>query len=180
MSLEALEKSLPIHLRQWAREFHGAGTIYRLCPYLLAAVCDRESRGGLALSPQGPAGTGDKGHGRGIMQADDRFHVSFVSATDGSGKHLWKQAPFNVLYGAKLLRDNLDALLDVSLALSAYNAGVARVRAASDLVSVGPDDATTLEMRRKAADAKTTGGNYGADVLRRRAQWAPPDAPLVR
>ena len=177
--LDALEKNLPLHLRQWKRELCGAGIITRLCPYLLAAVMDRESRGGLALKPTGPAGTGDGGHGRGLGQIDDRFHVSFVTASDGAGKALWKQPAFNVLYGAKLLRDNLDALLDVSLALSAYNAGVARVRAASDLVPVGPDDATTLDLRRRAADGKTTGGNYAADCLRRRAQWAPADAPLV-
>lgn len=177
--LEALEKNLPLHLRQWKRELAGAGIMFRLCPYLLAAVVDRESRGGFALKPTGPAGTGDGGHGRGLGQIDDRFHVSFVTCTDGGGKALWKQPAFNILYAAHLLRTNIDALLDVSLALSAYNAGVARVRAASDLVPVGPDDATTLELRRKAADLKTTGGNYAADVLRRRAQWAPADAPLV-
>lgn len=179
MTLSEVEKALPLHLRQWAKEFVGAGIMCRLCPFLLAAICDRESRGGLTLKPTGPAGTGDGGHGRGLCQIDDRFHVSFITSSDGYGKALWKQPVFNILYAAKLLRDNVDALLDVSLALSAYNAGVARVRAAADLVPVGKDDATTLELRRKAADGKTAGGNYAADVLRRRAQWAPADASLV-
>ena len=36
--LDALEKNLPLHLRQWKRELCGAGIMTRLCPYLLAAV----------------------------------------------------------------------------------------------------------------------------------------------
>lgn len=175
--LDALERNLPVHLRQWKREFAGAATIYRLCPYLLAAICDRESRGGLALTPPGPSGTGDKGHGRGLGQIDDRFHPGFVNATDSAGRHLWKQPAFNVLYAAKLLREAVDALGDVPLALSAYNAGVARVKAAVFAVPLPDAQGELLARQRKAADSKTTGGNYAADVLRRRAQWAPIDAP---
>lgn len=178
MTLADLEQRLPKHLAQWRRELHAASTVSRLCPYLLAAVCDRESRGGLALTPPGPGGTGDSGHGRGLMQVDDRFHVGFITASDSAGRHLWRQPSYNILYGAQLLRSNLDALGDVHLALAAYNAGVARVRTAANAVTVGGDAETLLGQRRAAADARTTGGDYGRDVLRRRAQWAPSDAPL--
>ncbi|MFP2901451.1 transglycosylase SLT domain-containing protein [Corallococcus sp. 4LFB] len=174
-TLQDLESRLPKHLAQWAREFLAASTATRLCPYLLAGVCDREARGGMALKPPGPAGTGDHGNGRGLMQVDDRHHPGFVGATDGAGRELWRLPAFNVLYGAMLLRANLDALKDVHLALSAYNAGLKKVRQAMGN-AVLPGDA--MGQLRKYADALTTGRDYGADVLRRRAQWAPADAPL--
>lgn len=41
-------------------------------PFLLSAIMERESGSGELLSPPGPAGTGDGGHGRGLMQLDDR------------------------------------------------------------------------------------------------------------
>lgn len=179
MTLEAFEKNLPLHLRQWAREFYGVGIIYCLCPYLLAAVCDRESRGGLALKPIGASGTGDMGHGRGLLQVDDRFHLGFVCAADSGGHHLWKKPAFNVLYGAALLRANIDTLGDVHLALSAYNAGVTRVRESAGKVMPSGDKEADLARRRAAADERTTGDNYAADTIRRRAQWAPPEAPLT-
>jgi hypothetical protein len=177
-SLAELQQRLPKHLAQWGRELHAAATVARLCPFLLAAVCDRESRGGLALKPLGPAGTGDFGHGRGLMQVDDRFHPGFLVASDSAGKHLWKLPAYNILYGALLLRSYLDALQDVHLALAAYNAGVGKVRRAADAITVSGDKVKLLEQRRAAADALTSGGDYGRDVLRRRAQWAPSEAPL--
>ena len=177
-SLAEVEQRLPKHLAQWSREFHAASTVARLCPYLLAAVCDRESRGGLALKPPGPAGKGDFGHGRGLMQVDDRFHPGFLVASDGAGTHLWKLPAYNILYGALLLRANVDALKDVHLALAAYNAGVSKVRRAADAITLSGDLARLMEQRRAAADSLTSGGDYGRDVLRRRAQWAPAEAPL--
>ncbi|RKG68658.1 hypothetical protein D7V80_11710 [Corallococcus sp. CA054B] len=178
MSLAELGQRLPKHLSQWSRELHAASTVTRLCPYLLAAICDRESRGGLALKPPGPGGTGDFGHGRGLMQVDDRYHAGFVGATDSADRALWCLPAFNILYGAQLLRSYLGTLKDVHLALAAYNAGVGKVRRAADAITVGGDTAKLMAQRRSAADSLTSGGDYGRDVLRRRAQWAPAEAPL--
>jgi hypothetical protein len=77
-SVEQLQR-LPLRLAQWAVEIHFAAALYRLDPLVLAAIVERESRGGEALSPPGPAGVGDGGHGRGLMQIDDRWHGLFVS-----------------------------------------------------------------------------------------------------
>ena len=45
--------------------------------YVLMGIASRESRMGLALDKNG---LGDKGHGHGIMQVDDRSHASFCAS----------------------------------------------------------------------------------------------------
>jgi len=57
---------------------------------IIWAIGSRESRWGLALSPPTPAGTGDYGHGRGLMQIDDRWHPEFI----GSGG--WQDPQANI------------------------------------------------------------------------------------
>ena len=53
---------------------------YQIPPALIAGIGSRESHWGLALSPVGPTGTGDNGHGRGLMQIDDRWHKDFIES----------------------------------------------------------------------------------------------------
>jgi hypothetical protein len=74
---------------------------------LIAAFMEQESNYGKALSPPGPAGTGDAGHGRGLMQIDDRGHPDFLAKTDSSGRPLWTIPIENIRYGVKVLKDNL-------------------------------------------------------------------------
>jgi soluble lytic murein transglycosylase-like protein len=143
-------------------------SLYGLDPLLVLAVLDRESLGGEALTPSGPRGTGDKGHGRGLMQIDDRAHP-FTSAEDDTGKPLWAEPSFNIHYGCMLLaRLMLHFKGAEAPALAAYNAGQVRVSRA--LAALPPG--ATPEQVLAACDAVTTGGDYASYVLKRRAAFA--------
>lgn len=144
--------------------------------WVLLGIGSRETQWGTyrGLKVKGPACTGDYGHGRGLMQIDDRWHKEFIA----SGK--WSDAEANIIYGAGVLRDAYrwlkrkgaaDPLL-LRASIAAYNAGAAGVWRA---VLRGADP-----------DAATTGRNYAADVLRRAASFMArvqsdyPDVPLIR
>jgi soluble lytic murein transglycosylase-like protein len=145
---------------------------YGVDPLLLAAVIDRESLGGDALKPKGPAGTGDGGHGRGLGQIDDRSHASFLAAKFDSGAPLWQDPTFNVLYAAKLLRKNLDRFGEEGPAVAAYNCGPGNVRAALARLPAG----ASADDRLAAVDQRTAHRNYASDVLRRRDAMRQPKA----
>lgn len=110
----------------------------------LGAILWRESDFSLALSPPGPTGTGDGGHGRGLMQIDDRYHKAFCSSED------WKDPAKNLHKGAEILRAAHDFFRAKDLhgrdlwrcAIAAYNAGASRVLAQIN-AGHNPDEATT-------------------------------------
>jgi soluble lytic murein transglycosylase-like protein len=158
---------IPKRLQPFLEDFVFASTKYGVDALLLAALCDRESNGGQALTPPGPAGTGDHGHGRGLMQIDDRFHAGWVA------KEKWYEPRTNICYGAAILRAKMDAFAgdpDAEfLGVCAYNASLQRIRAA--IVALPVEE---MAARRKAADACTTGGEYGSDVFRRREGFRLP------
>ncbi|NJL23457.1 MAG: SH3 domain-containing protein [Leptolyngbyaceae cyanobacterium SM1_3_5] len=131
-----------------------------LKPSIVAGIGSRESAWGLALSPKGPGGTGDRGHGRGLMQIDDRYHKEFIN----SG--LWRNPQENIRYAIdQVLARNYDHLLRNSNlrgidllrgAIAAYNSGLTSVKNA---IAQGLD-----------VDHFTTGQDYSWDVLNR-AGW---------
>jgi soluble lytic murein transglycosylase-like protein len=165
--MKALEPDLP-----WLEKIRALiieiAKSYGLDPAVAAAVVSRESGGGRLLGRSGnPADTGDHGHGRGLMQADDRFWKGLFNL-DGKGgeEDAWKYPAFNIAFGCWLLMKNLEALRKkfpdlneterLRAALAAYNCGLGSVmRALAD---------------RRDPDAATAGGDYGRDVLAR-AQW---------
>ena len=148
-------------------------------PYVLAAICLRESGAGWApgYAPKGPAGVGDNGHGFGLMQIDDRYHRDFVSSPDS-------HFPINQFrYAASILVQNKarlrqypvlaydPAMLDRS-AIAAYNAGSGSVGHA---VISGRDP-----------DSVTTGRNYSewvitkaSDLREQSAEMFNPNPPTV-
>lgn len=154
-----------------------AASQYSFPTSLLAGIGSRESHWGLALTPPGPAGTGDftgrrfptryrtqalppdGGFGRGLMQIDFDAHEF---ARTGN----WKDPRENILYGAKVLADNRDfftrrdpGLTGTALlqsAIASYNAGAGNVLKA---VRDGRD-----------IDFYTAGRDYSKDVLNR-AGW---------
>lgn len=159
--LKEANKHLP-----WINE---ASRKYHIQPCIIAGLGSRESHWGLALKPQGPKGTGDNGHGKGLLQIDDRWH-EFAR----TGK--WVDPRENILYGCSVLADSLKvckrrlksatgsfvfsecpddrALLRAGIA--GYNAGASRVISCI----VGKGD----------IDELTSGKNFSADVLSR-AGW---------
>jgi soluble lytic murein transglycosylase-like protein len=163
---------LPPRLARWATFFDAAARTYSLDPFFLAAICDRESLGGDALTPPGPTGVGDSGHGRGLMQLDDRAQAQFCAERLGDGTPTWQDAESNILAGAKVLFIALQALgSDYPAAVCAYNAGVNTARQA---LAALPAEATA-DQRVAALDRHTTGGNYVSDVLRRRDAFLKAD-----
>lgn len=148
---------------------------YGLEDLLIYAVCSRESDWGLTLRPPGPAGTGDpaprrsppwpyplppdgKGWGRGLMQID--YQSSFAQTGP------WQDPAANIDFGAALLAKNIahfranpiDGFDAVAAGVAAYNCGIGRVVQAAQ--------------QGRPVDHFTTGRNYSADVLSRRAWFA--------
>ena len=129
-------------------------------PSVICGIGSRESEWGLstALDKPGPGGKGDHGHGRGLMQIDDRYH-EFAR----TGK--WDNARENLLYAAQVLissrkylanRFTLDDKTLLRATLAAYNCGQGNV---SKALKKGRD-----------IDYYTAGRNYGENVLER-AGW---------
>ncbi len=111
---------------------------------IIAAVMYRESRFGKALNSKG---TGDKGHGHGLMQIDDRSHKSFLD------KGTWNDPFDNADYGTRILKTN-DYIFKGNMfrALAAYNCGIGNVRKAME--------------DKKSAEAYTAHGDYSSKVLK--------------
>ncbi|MBL8955808.1 MAG: peptidoglycan-binding protein [Myxococcaceae bacterium] len=138
--------SLPQPYAQYAPMVMEAARRYNLPPELLFGIMMRESNGQNIR--------GDGGHGRGLMQIDDRSHGAWLAANQGG-----MDPASNIMKGAEILRQSIDAFGgDVRKGLAAYNAGVGGVRRA-----LGEG---------RTADSATTGGDYGAAVLRNAEQFS--------
>jgi hypothetical protein len=95
-------------------EIAAAATRHHLDPRLLAAVAAQETGGPGADS--GRNIVGDRGHGHGIFQIDDRWHAfARTPAAMDPAK--------NADYAAGLIASNIERYGGVRAALSAYNAG---------------------------------------------------------
>ena len=81
--------------------FQKVGKEQNLDYLLLAAICSRESGFGRYLTPPGPGGTGDSGHGHGLMQIDDRTWGVWLASHD------WPSPYTNITKGAQLLVSNM-------------------------------------------------------------------------
>ncbi len=157
-SQHAFTAALPSAARPFAGNLFSAASVYGIDPCLLAAICERESNYGQALDG---AMTGDGGHGRGLMQIDDRAHRAWVESHD------WRDPATNIEKGASILNEALSYfakhpevldLLREPAGVAAYNAGAAAVLRA---VRAG-----------KHPDAVTTRRDYSADVFRRQNRLA--------
>ncbi len=132
---------LPERFQPYLPYVQAAARRYNLDPALILGVIDRETRGRNIV--------GDGGHGRGLMQIDDRYHGTWLAGHDGG-----LDPESNIDYGAHMLRQNLDHFNgNTQAALAAYNSGVGRV---DGLIAAGQD-----------VDSRTTGHDYGADTIRR-------------
>lgn len=155
----------PHSILQYRGFFEASGHTHQVDAVLLAALCWRESQGGLVLSPPGPAGKGDFGHGHGLMQIDDHAHGAWLLELDVDGVPKWQKPALNIDKGAEILRGCMHAFPgELPLAVVAYNRGEDNVRHTLHALPPG----ATAEERFLAADAHSAGHDYGADVL---AHW---------
>lgn len=130
-------------------------------PFLIAAIIKRESGFGAYLTPPTYAGTGDYGHGHGLMQIDDRSWGQWLAAND------WGDPLTNIRKGTRILKEDIQTLRNnfpampedsiLRAAISAYNTGTGNVL---NSIRVGRD-----------TDATTTGKNYAADTLATAKSW---------
>lgn len=93
--------AVPERSRQFIDDLWAIGQESGISPVVLWAIMEWESRSGTALDPPGPAGTGDGGHGRGLMQIDDRHHTDWLNSNE------WWVPKKNIRKGAEVLRGNI-------------------------------------------------------------------------
>jgi hypothetical protein len=172
LELAALASKLPDRLGQYAPELLAAHLAYQVDPLLLAAIMDRETLGGTSkfLDKLGPGGRGDKGHGHGLMQIDDRSHPGFLGAKFMNGAVLWADPAFNILYAAKLLGHYIRLFKDEVAGVASYNAGPGNVRKALAR-PVGAGQTWSTERRIDRVDSVTAGHDYVRDVFARREKF---------
>jgi soluble lytic murein transglycosylase-like protein len=124
---------LPAPYAQYQDEVMAAARRFHIPPEVLFGVMMRESNGQNIR--------GDGGHGRGLMQIDDRSHGAWLSSHNGG-----MDPASNIMHGAEILRSSIDAFGgDIAKGLAAYNAGVGGVQSA---LRAG-----------RSADSATTGGD---------------------
>jgi peptidoglycan hydrolase-like protein with peptidoglycan-binding domain len=103
---------------------------------------------------------GDKGHGRGLFQIDDRFHAEWLAAHGAPGQATTPRVADAADFAASMLASNL---------AFAKQSGVAtpdRLRFACSAYNAGPGGALAGHQQGDC-DRKTTGRDYGRDVLDR-------------
>lgn len=136
-------------------------------PEVIAGIISRESRFGLILEADG---TGDHGHGHGLMQIDDRFYGDWLAEND------WQDPATNIEKGVQILTGKYNWLNDrgyfeglsqeeaEQASIAAYNCGEGNERKAiaSDDGEPGLQD---------DFDERTAGHDYSADVLARAEQF---------
>ena len=161
-----------ITARKWEAELRRARNLPEFAdlpreldiPFLMALV-SRETlwgwSGGYTRKGQSN-GLGDRGHGHGFFQIDDRSHRVFLSlrhqTLDGRIIPVWWYPYEQCVYALRIFQSNLKSLNgDFEAATAAYNCGAGNVRHAI--------------RRGRRVDAYTTGHNYSRDVFRRRTEW---------
>lgn len=130
----------------------------------VAVICgigSRESEWGLspALDQPGPGGKGDHGHGRGLMQIDDRSHA-FARGNK------WSDPEANILYSAKVLISSRAFIAKKFPSLK----GDALLRATLAGYNCGPGNVAKALTKGLDVDYYTAGRNYSRDTLDR-AGW---------
>lgn len=185
---QAFVRTIPSRTRVYAPVLLRVAQEEGLSPFLLAGFMERESASGVALSPPGPGGTGDGGHGRGLMQIDDRSHTTWINTNN------WKDPYTNIKYGAKVLKQNLSyfsikppvgSKVVVSAGSYAANSGVpvgtyadprplaggALWAAAVAAYNTGAGNAIKSIAAGKSPDTTTAKKNYSSDVLAKVGSW---------
>lgn len=98
---EAFARLLPVRSQPFAQDLLAVSAQSGISATILWAIMEWESRSATALTPPNPAGTGDNGHGRGLMQVDDRYHAEWLASNP------WWEPRTNIDKGAAILNQKL-------------------------------------------------------------------------
>jgi peptidoglycan hydrolase-like protein with peptidoglycan-binding domain len=138
--------------RGWTTVMRKAEKRYKLPAALLLALASRETDMNDIV--------GDKGHGRGLFQIDDRFHADWLAGHGAPGPATTPRVEDAADFAASMLASNL---------AFAKQSGVAapdRLRFACAAYNAGPGGALAGHQQGDC-DGKTTGRDYSRDVLER-------------
>lgn len=125
-------------------------------PLLIVALGDQETKWatGAGYSPKGdPRGTGDAGHGHGIMQIDDRTWADWLATHD------WGDPLTNIRKGVDILKTNLSYFAAKGLS------GSMQLQAALAAYNHGPGNVWKNIQAGLPIDTGTARGNYSTSVL---------------
>jgi soluble lytic murein transglycosylase-like protein len=154
MTTIAQLQRLPQRVAQWAPITFDCSERFLLDPILVLSIIERESKGGEALDTGRADGRGDGGHGRGLMQIDDRSHAEWID------RARWWEPDKNIEYGCIVLRQSiLICTGHVPAGIAGYNAGPKRALRVLKRVNGMPENVVI-----KALDAITT-RDYVSGVL---------------
>lgn len=113
---------------------------------------DAKGRTTYEIQPPAAFGAEERGWGYGLGQLD---FASYYTSGDFATR--WTDPAWHINEVGRHLSSDVDALNSLSAGISAYNCGRGAARTA---LATGQDP-----------DSKTTGGDYGTDVIRRANQW---------
>ena len=157
---ELFKLVIPSEARPYAEIIKQASSDEGVDPFITVAIGYRESHWGTLLNPPGPAGTGDNGHGRGLMQIDDRTWGEWLAEYD------WTDPYTNVQKGLQIYNQNLAYFEGKGLE------GDAAIQAALAAYNHGPGNVWKNLQAGLSPDVGTTGGNYAGDVWSKAQSWA--------
>jgi hypothetical protein len=145
---------------EYATEIDKVAREFGVDPAIIFGIGARETAWGhsRSLDRTGPAGRGDRGHGHGLIQIDDRYHRPFIK----TGK--WKNALENLRYGIGTVWIDYGRQLAKRHGLT----GLPLIRATCAAYNAGPGNVSKAIDRGHGVDYYTTGRDYAADVL----SWA--------
>lgn len=177
---------LPDYAQDYADAMLQVSREQSIDPFLIFALGDRETNWGQTIG--GPAGTGDNGHGHGLMQIDDRSWASWLQAND------WTDPYTNISKGVEILKGNISFFSKKSSVASLTDgtrvylgpssaakrgvlvgnypdprplSGMSLWQAAIAAYNTGAGNVLRNLAAGRPAEFTTTGGDYTSDVVAR-------------
>lgn len=151
---ERFRMKAPAHVQPYVNAILQVSQETGVAPELIYAIGETETNWGTnpLCKPKGAACTGDNGHGRGLMQIDDRSNAEWLRNND------WTDPVVNIRRGVEILRQKrayLKSRVPETLlpraCIAAYNCG--------------EGNAAKSFREGKDVDARTAHGNYSRRVL---------------
>jgi hypothetical protein len=158
---EELERQSLRRIRQLYGTFiQEAAQLWKHRPEVLAGIMQRETEGGMSplLDKPGPGGHGDRGHGHGLLQIDDRSFPEFCAS------EAWGDPRENILFGARVLAGKRRFLKSKTLGFGLTDDDIERASIAA--YNAGEGNVLKAIQKKEDVDTCTAHKNYSADVLR--------------